>query len=161
VESDIEKRGIGMRRRANSRLRLVAGIVVVAAVALAALGYVVYARAPVGSGGVSDIVTVSASVTAPNAYGVSQLNIAVNDTARDPIWTIEVTNSSGLSGSTFIAFYHNTDIVSAANALSVGQTATGSASVRNVTAGATYVLNMTFTFSTGSTQAQTFSVKAG
>jgi len=149
-----------MRRRASSRLRLVAAIVV-ASVALAALGYVVYARAPAGSGGVSDIVTVSASVTAPNGYGVSQLNIAVNDTARDPIWTIEVTNSSGLSGSTFIAFYHNTAIVSAANALSVGQTATGSASVRNVTAGATYVLNMTFTFSTGSTQTQTFSVKAG
>ena len=148
-----------MRRRASSRLRLVAAIVVVAAVALSALGYVVYVGAPVGD--VSDLVTVSASVTAPNAYGVSQLNIMVNDTARDPIWTIEVTNSSGLSGSTFIAFYHNTAIVSAANALSVGQTATGSASVRNVTAGATYVLNMTFTFSTGSTQTQTFSVKAG
>jgi hypothetical protein len=150
-----------MRRRASSRLKMVVAIEVVAAIALAALGYVIYVRAPAGSGSVSDIVTVSASVTAPDSYGVSQLNIEVNDTARDPIWTIEVTNSSGLSGSTFMAFYHNTVIVSAANALSVGQTATGSASVRNVTAGATYVLNMTFTFSTGSTQVQTLSVKAG
>jgi hypothetical protein len=148
-----------MRRRASSRLKIVVAIVVVAAVALAALGYVVYARTSVGSpGSVTDIVTVSASVVAPNTYGVSQLNIEVNNTANDPIWTIEVTNSSGLSGSTFIAFYHNTVIVSAANALSVGQTATGSASVRNVTAGAMYTLNMTFIFSTGSTQTRTLSV---
>jgi hypothetical protein len=150
-----------MRRRASSRLKMVVAIIVVAAIALAALGYVVYVRAPVGSGSVSGIVTVSASVTPPDSYGVSQLNIEVNDTARDPIWTIEVTNSSGLSGSAFMAFYHNTVIVSAANALSVGQTATGSASVRDVTAGSTYMLNMTFTFSTGSTQVQTFSVTAG
>ena len=106
------------------------------------------------------MVTVSVSVAAPNAYGVSQLNIDVNNTASDPIWTIEVTNSSGLSGSTFIAFYHNAAIVSAANALSVGQTAMGSASVRNVTAGATYVLDMTFIFSTGPTQTRTLSVTA-
>ncbi|MDA4112830.1 MAG: hypothetical protein OK474_02170 [Thaumarchaeota archaeon] len=150
-----------MRRRASSWPKMVVAIVVAAAIALAALGYAVYVRAPVGSGaGSSDAVTVSASVTAPNAYGVSQLDVEVDNTARDPLWTIEVTNSSGLPGSTFIAFYHNTAIVSAANALSVGQTATGSASVRDVTAGATYVLNMTFIFSTGSTQVQTFSVTA-
>jgi hypothetical protein len=149
-----------MHRRASSRLKIVA-IVVVAAVVLAALSYAVYVRTPAGShGSVTDTVTVSASVAAPDTYGVSQLDIEVNNTANDPIWTIELTNSSGLSGSTFIAFYHNTVIVSAANALSVGQTATGSASVRNVTAGATYVLNMTFIFSTGSTQIQTFSVTA-
>jgi hypothetical protein len=140
---------------------MVVATVVVAAIALAALGYAVFVRAPVGSNAVfSDTVTISASVTAPNAYGVSHLDIEVDNTARDPLWTIEVTNSSGLPGSTFIAFYHNTAIVSAANALSVGQTATGSASVRDVTAGATYVLNMTFIFSTGSTQVQTFSITA-
>jgi hypothetical protein len=136
-------------------------IVVVAAVSLTALSYIVYVRTPVANpGSGSDVVTVSISVAAPNTYGVSQLNIDVNNTASDPIWTIEVTNSSGLSGSTFIAFYHNTVIVSAANALSVDQTAMGSASVRNVTAGATYVLDMTFIFSTGSTQTRTLSVMA-
>jgi len=149
-----------MRRRASSRLNMVIAVIMVAAAVLAAFGYLIYVRTPVGNAGESDVVTVSASVTAPNTYGVSQLNIEVNNTARDPLWTIEVTNSSGLPGSTFIAFYHNTAIVSAANALSVGQTATGSASVRNVTAGTTYMLNMTFIFSTGSTQVRTFSVTA-
>ena len=150
-----------MRRRASSRFNTAVAIVVVAAVVLTALGYVVYVRTPAGSpASRSDVVTVSVSVAAPNAYGVSQLNIDVNNTASDPIWTIEVTNSSGLSGSTFIAFYHNAAIVSAANALSVGQTAMGSASVRNVTAGATYVLDMTFIFSTGPTQTRTLSVTA-
>ena len=103
----------------------------------------------------------SGSLATPSAYGVSQLNIVVNNTATDPIWTIQVTNSSGLPGSTFIAFYHNTFIVSAANALTEHQVAAGSTSVRNVTAGASYSLAMEFIFSTGATRNETLQVTAG
>jgi hypothetical protein len=107
------------------------------------------------------LVRVTGTVSAPDAYGVAQLTIEVNDTGSDPLWTIEVTNSSGLQGATFIAFYHNTVIVSAANALSVNQTAMGSTSVRNATAGATYTLGMEFVFSTGAKQYQTLQLTAG
>jgi len=85
----------------------------------------------------------------------------VNNTATDPIWTIQVTNSSALPGSTFIAFYHNTVIVSAANALTLHQVATGSTSVRNVMVGASYTIAMEFVFSTGATQNLTLQVTAG
>ncbi|MDA4134076.1 MAG: hypothetical protein OK441_00720 [Thaumarchaeota archaeon] len=140
------------------------GIVAAATVAFAALALLIHAGAPVGCPGcgrAADSVLVSGSIAAPSAYGVSELSIAVNDTATDPIWTIQVTNSSGLPGSTFVAFYHNTVIVSAANALTVHQVATGSTSVRNVTAGASYTLDMEFVFSTGATQNETLNVTAG
>jgi hypothetical protein len=153
-----------LRRRGFSRLKASAAIIAAVAVALAALALFIHANTSVGCLSCSrpaDTVLVSGSIAAPNAYGVSELSIAVNDTATDPIWTIQVTNSSGLPGSTFIAFYHNTFIVSAANALTVRQVATGSTSVRNVTAGASYSLAMEFVFSTGAIRNETIQVTAG
>ncbi len=153
-----------MHRRGISRLRVAVAAVAAAAMALAAVGYLVLAATPAGCPGCgdrADDVTVTGSLATPSGYGVSELSIEVNNTAKDPIWTIEVTNSSQLPGSTFIAFYHNTFIVSAANALTVDQTATGSTSVRNVTTGATYTLSMEFIFSTGAEQNTTLQVTAG
>ena len=141
-----------------------AAIIAAAAVALAELALLVHASTSVGCLSCSrptDTVLVCGSLATPSAYGVSQLNIVVNNTATDPIWTIQVTNSSGLPGSTFIAFYHNTFIVSAANALTEHQVAAGSTSVRNVTAGASYSLAMEFIFSTGATRNETLQVTAG
>ena len=153
-----------MRRRGFSRLKASAAIVAAAAIGVAALALLIHTSTLVGClgcGRPADTILVSASIATPSAYGVSELNISVNNTATDPIWTIQVTNSSGLPGSTFIAFYHNTAIVSAANALTVHQIATGSTSVRNVTAGASYMIAMEFIFSTGATQNETLRVTAG
>jgi hypothetical protein len=153
-----------MRHKGISRLKMTIAVVAAATIALAAVGYLILAAAPAGCPGCGDKVdgvTVTESLGFPSGYGVSELNIEVNNTAKDPIWTIEVTNSSGLPGSTFMAFYHNTFIVSAANALTVDQTAAGSTSVRNVTAGATYTLSMEFIFSTGAEQNMTLQVTAG
>ena len=139
-------------------------VVAAAAIAVAAVGYLILAPIRTGCPGCgdkADDVTATGSLAPPSGYGVSELSIEVNNTAKDPIWTIEVTNSSGLPGSTFIAFYHNTFIVSAANALTVDQTATGSTSVRNVTAGAMYTLSVKFIFSTGAEQNMTLHVTAG
>jgi hypothetical protein len=143
---------------------MVGAVILSAAVVIAAIGYSIHAITRVGcpgcGGSTGSVVSVSGSIAVPNPYGVSQLTIQVKNTANDPIWTIEVTNSSGLPGSAYIAFYHNTVIISAANALSVNQTATGSTSVRNVTAGTMYSIGIRFILSTGATLNQTLLVTA-
>ena len=142
---------------------VVVTVVVLAAIALVAVGYSLHTKTTAGCQGCGGRgnVAISGTITAPDSYGVSQMTLEVNNTARDPIWTIAVVDSSGLAGSTYVGFYHNTALVSAANALSVDQTAVGTISVRNVTESATYVLTVGITFSSGAAQNQTISLTAG
>jgi hypothetical protein len=130
-------------RRGVSRTKI-GLLVAVVVVLLGAAAYAVYAGFIGGSSthaGFPNLVTVSGSIVAQPS-GLGRLAITVKDSASAPIESIVVVNSSSLPISSGIQFYYNGAVVSDSNMLPVGQVASGSLDVQNVTVGQDYKFTM-------------------
>lgn len=157
---------LGRKNVRVPRSNLIAAVFLVVGILVPSFfGYAVYIAPPIvgclGPCNAGDpyLVTISGSLI-PTSSGHWNLTIWAKDTALYPAAAISVANSSDLPQTTSLTFYYKGAMVSASNPIPVGQVASGSLSVNNLTEGASYEMTISMVVQNYGQEVQTLSLEA-